>query len=94
MPAKAIEWTMRLREQLSDLDVFLSECTVAEGGASVAPSDVYTRYESWCEVNGVAGREKLTGVAFGKSLTGKGYPVKVGKIEGKSARVRIGLRLR
>jgi len=89
----------KLREQLSDMDVFLAEkCSVGDGAKTVlvaVPSELYGAYEDWCEVNGVVGRDRYSGTAFGRALTDRGYPSRMVRgDDGKPVRRRTGIALK
>ena len=95
-PAKVVTSEMRMREQFSDLDVFLAEC--CEKGPATefqeVPSDLFAAYEDWADANGVKGRDRLTSTAFGRGLTGRGFPNKKLKEGKKSINRRVGIRLK
>lgn len=95
-PHKVVTAEMRMREQFSDLDVFLSECCEKGTGSEYreVPTDLFSAYEDWAEENGIQGRERLTATAFGRALNGRGFPSKMCKIDGKTVRRRLGLRLK
>lgn len=95
-PHKVVTAEMKMREQFSDVDVFISECCEKGTGMEykAIPSDLYSAYEDWAEENGVKGRDRLTNTAFGRALTGRGFPSKVLKEDGKTLRRRLGLRLK
>ncbi len=49
---------------------FLEERTVSEPGARVKASELYGAYKNWCEEGGEA---PVTGTAFGRSMSDKGF---------------------
>lgn len=73
MPLAVLEHTATVRDQLTDLDAWLAECT--EGGAEYSEftSVLYENYSNWCMTNYVHERDKLGLRAFGKSLGNRGY---------------------
>lgn len=95
-PARVATAEMRMREQFSDIDVFLTDC--CERGSHdeyrEVPSDLFAAYEDWADQNGIRGRERLTATAFGRALNGRGFPSKKVKVDGKTPARRLGLRLK
>ena len=49
---------------------FLADCTVENESAKVKASDLYKAYKAWCEENG---EDPISGNAFGRRMTEKGY---------------------
>lgn len=57
---------------LSDIGDFLRECTIKKPGALVPVANVYAEYLSWCELNSISTRERLTAYGFGRMLKQNG----------------------
>lgn len=85
-------WNSRLEflSELSDFDRALAEIAVVEEEAYVTPLDLYNAYKHWCSVTG---NKVESSTKFGTWLTGRGYPKKGKKLDGKPTWVRSGLRL-
>lgn len=94
IPAGALAANQSLRDEMSDVDVFLAECCVRRSGARALPSHLYDEYRVWCERNDVAPRDRISGTKFGRELSAKGFDKKRVKVEGKPVWFRVGLRLR
>lgn len=98
MPEKAAMRLMEAREELSDVTRFIADSCDVAGDYWVDRHDLYEEYQRWCDLNGVSARDTLSGVAFGRQLTGLGYSVTSTKQHPSSMgvpyKVRGGLRLR
>lgn len=97
-PHRVATAEMRMREQFSDIDVFITECCEVGTGTEYreVPSDLYARYEEWADLNGINGRDRLTATSFGRALTGRGFAAKKVRDgeKGKTVNRRLGLRLK
>ncbi len=93
-PHRVATAEMRMREQFSDLDVFLAECCDTGAEYREVPSDLFASYEEWADMNGIKGRERLTATSFGRALTGRGFAPKKIKENSKPVNRRLGLRLK
>lgn len=65
-----------LLSELSDVDLFIK--TACEKGVThrETSSNLYEAYERWCEVNGMYGRDRMTGIQFGRALGNRGFPAR------------------
>jgi putative DNA primase/helicase len=94
MPVGVLETNAAFREQMSDLDLFVSECCETAEEYHENRTRLYDAYAIWCDREGIPrGRGRLSGPQFGKEMSGKGFPVKHVRIEGNPKHVRSGLRL-
>jgi putative DNA primase/helicase len=94
IPEGALAANQSLRDEMSDVDVFLAECCVRERGARAIPSHLYDEYRVWCERNDVAQRDRISGTKFGRELSAKGFDKKQLRIDGTPTWFRVGLRLK
>lgn len=96
VPAAAVRATMKTREELSDLDMWMAECceTGSEGEYREMSMDLYQAYKAWCEESGT----KIDSLAkFGRGLAGRGHDKVRGRVgqrdDDKKAWYRVGMRL-
>lgn len=101
-PLRIEEATAKMREEFSDLDRCLAqicEYGPAMDGYVCSPADLYEAYVQWHDMNNGHQRDLLTGTAFGRALTARGYAKKqikedIGDGKRKVVWRRLGLRLR
>lgn len=95
-PAAITAATMKTREELSEFDAFLRDCTSGSAESAVASKDLYTAYTSWCEDSGVKGNDVESANSFGRSLSKRGYGIVKKRLPESRSRVslRTGMRLR
>lgn len=100
MPSAVAVHTMRVREELTDLDQWLAECT--EGGSEYSEYTevLFENYRTWCMANHINERDQMTLRGFGKHLQSRGYesgprtrPEGAGR-NASAKRTRQGIRLR
>ncbi len=72
MPEEVVEATMKLREGLSELDVFLAECCVIGPEHKIQPAEFAAGYEQWQALNGDP-RNKITRVKLRGHLENRGF---------------------
>lgn len=72
-PTAVVEHTLAVRDEMTELDGWLRECT--EGGAEYSEFTevLYENYTTWCMANYVHERDRLSLRQFGKHLSGRGY---------------------
>ena len=97
-PDRVVRSELKMREQFSDVDIFLAGfCESGPGHEYRAvPSELYDAYEQWHEANGGISRDKMSGTAFGRALSARGYDSKMvrAKGAGNPVRRRVGIRLK
>jgi P4 family phage/plasmid primase-like protien len=95
-PAAVVEATLAMREELSHLDAWLAEECERDAAFCDAASSLYLSYTAWCVESGIRDRERLSSNAFGRELSGRGFPLgRSGSgSSGNQRRVRLGLRVR
>jgi Zierdtviridae DNA primase len=94
VPRLALTTNSDLRDDMSDLDTWIAErCDRAENLRDI-PSDLFNDYTSWCEMGGVAHRDRVSNTKFGRELTAKGFAKKQVRIEGVPTWHRIGIALK
>lgn len=79
--------TATYRAESDLLAAFLDERTEAEKTATVRAGELYNAYKTWCEANG---EHAMTGTAFGRRLTERGYD----KVKDRAGWRYIGLALK
>lgn len=92
-PANAFVARAEFQDELSDFDSMLNDLCEMRPEFREKPSALFQAYQRWCEINGVAGKERMTGTSFGRALSSRGYRKTSTKLNGKPVPVRAGLRL-
>lgn len=93
-PANAFVARAEFQDELSDFDSMLTELCETGDRLREKPSALFQAYLRWCETNGVSGKDRLTGNAFGRALSARGYRKTSVRVEGKPIPCRAGLRLK
>lgn len=97
IPAGAMVANAKFRAEVSDLAVFIDQvCEVgdpADPSMRVGPDDLYQTYQAWCQANGIAPRDIMSGTKFGREVSGEFPKVKV-KIDGKGHWFRKGIKVK
>jgi putative DNA primase/helicase len=94
IPTAAKQINADLRDEMSDTDAFLAEDCVRDARARITPLHLFEAYQEWCERNNIANRDRLSGVKFGKEISGKGFAKKQAKIDGHPVWFRVGIKLK
>lgn len=89
-PGTVAHATQAQRDASDYVAQWLEECCYQNEGTWTASSAVYASYERWCKQNGVEPKQQK-GLTI--SLQRKGHTVEVKRVEGKTARVIMGLSL-
>ena len=85
-PDEVVSATKEYRNEMDTVNAFLGECCTLSPTLKVNPTDLFTAYKKYCELNGEV---YLSMKDFGLSLNAKGYEVK--RSNGQNWRVGIGL---
>lgn len=83
--------TESYRKESDKLADFLAECCVCNEEYSTKAGGLYQAYERFANENG---ENAFSGHTFGKMLSERGFAPGTGRIEGKSCKIRRGLRLK
>lgn len=94
IPAGALQAFADVRDDMSELDVFIAERCVRTPEARIVPKELYNEYVMWCEENNINNRDRVSGTKFGRELTAKGFYKKQAKIDGHGVWFRVGIALR
>lgn len=73
VPAAVAAHTMKVREELTELDAWLGECTQGGGDYWCFTEDLYDSYVNWCMANYIGEKDRMSLRAFGKALSSRGY---------------------
>lgn len=91
-PPKVVrEATREYQTENDKLQLWLEECCVPDPKAVTPFSDLYASYENWCREND---EEVVSKKAFANMLLEKGYKTVKTRINGKTVKAKVGLRLR
>lgn len=93
-PLSAAGFAMDQMSDLNDVERFLADVCVREAEASAHTGDLFEAYQAWCERSNIASRDVYSSTRFGRYLSDNGMPGSVRKVDGKTARVRVGVRLK
>ena len=88
-PKSVLNANKQYREEEDVLGNFLRETYEFDAQSYEAAGDIYKKYVDWCKENG---EHVETNTAVGRALTDKGFRSEVVKREGKSTKVRWGLK--
>lgn len=94
IPAGAVQAFADVRDDMSELDVFIAERCNRVPEARVIPKELYNEYVMWCEENNIGNRDRVSGTKFGRELTAKGFYKKTFKVDGRPVWFRVGITLR
>jgi putative DNA primase/helicase len=93
IPSGAMVANAKFRAEVSDLSMCLEDICDFGADLYVAPGELYQAYRAWCEINNTAPRDIMSGTKFGREVSGE-YPKQMKKVDGKPARVRVGLQIK
>jgi P4 family phage/plasmid primase-like protien len=97
-PASVVEAVKEYRDEEDFIGRFIDERYEVTGKDDdyVANPDLYQTYQIWCVMNGLTKFDTLNSIKFGKVMGGERYKlaVDVRKIDGKTTRVRVGIKAR
>lgn len=88
-PSAVLAATQEMLAELSDLDVFLNEFTVAGEGDHMVFSELFQRWQIWAGDNDIG--VKMSANKLGRELTGRGFESDIKKVKGEVVRIRRGL---
>jgi putative DNA primase/helicase len=93
IPPGAWKANGKFAEGMSLLHLFVSQkCELLED-ASCPSAQLYEAYQAWCYENGIAERDVLNNVWFGRRITSMGTAPKNVQKNGKNVMHRVGIRL-
>lgn len=92
-PVEVMITKEKLLGELSDVDAFIRDVCVVGRKSSEQSVKLYASYEVWAETNGIRGRDRMTGIQFGRALSNRGFSQKTQRRGRDVAKVRIGLGL-
>ncbi|WP_125793131.1 phage/plasmid primase, P4 family [Amycolatopsis sp. WAC 01376] len=91
IPHAVVDATMRLRDNLSPIDVWLSEATEKDAEYITPMGDLWDAFNDWCDYARIKDDKRLTLTAFGRGLTDRGFTTR--QVGPKRVKARTGLRL-
>jgi P4 family phage/plasmid primase-like protien len=92
-PASAFTTRAEFQDELSDFDSMLADMCDASPELREKPVALFQAYIRWCEAFGVRSQDRLSGTAFGRALSSRGYRKTSTRVDGKPIPCRAGLRL-
>lgn len=93
-PHRVVRSEMKMREQFSDFDIWLASACEMSSDYDESPTDLFDAYERWAELNGIHGRERMSGTGFGRALNARGHDRLRKSVGGEKVWRRTGIRLR
>lgn len=73
VPVAIMEHTLAVREQMTDIDQWISFFCESAAEYSESVDDLYDNYLTWCFSHGLSDRDKLNKQAFSRALDGRQY---------------------
>lgn len=84
----------KLLAELSDVDMFINQVCETGDSHQEAAASLFEVYERWADLNGMHGRDRMTGVQFGRALSGRGFVRKtIRSPRGAAQSGRLGIRI-
>jgi putative DNA primase/helicase len=88
-PAVVLAATQEMLEELTEIDVFLKECTTREPRGRIPSAEIFQHWISWCDTNNVKNPGSV--IAFARELKGRGIEAVDARWKGKVVKVRVGI---